>query len=151
MRLISSVGWVKRGASQTPQAVRLEKEEMKNLFSELGGPNKDESEEDVDEEEEDSTSNDGSKSVDRKYNMDNYDEEDDDVRIEPLNSLACFASNQEDALLSRKDDGEDSDEEDLEISPTDNLIVCGTINGDDSSLDIYGRITFKKPSFINRY
>ena len=34
--------------------------------------------------------------------------------------------------------GEDSDEEDLEIRATDNLIVCGTIDDDDSSLNIYG-------------
>jgi hypothetical protein len=40
--------------------------------------------------------------------------------------------------LTKKDDGEDSDEDDLAIKETDNLIVCGTINKDDSSLDIYG-------------
>ena len=138
MRLISSVSWVKRGASQTPQVVRLEKDEMKSLFSELGGENKEEEDEEDDDQEEENEEEESSKSVDRKYNLDNYDQEEDDIRIEPLNSLACFSSNQEDALLSKKDDGEDSDEEDLEISPSDNLIVCGTINGDDSSLDIYG-------------
>lgn len=67
----------------------------------------------------------------------------DDIRLESLNSLACFATNQEDAFLSRKDDGEDSDEEDMEIKPEDNLIVCGTINEEDSSLDIYGTLLGK--------
>ncbi len=80
MRLISSMSWVKKGASQTPLKVRLEKEEMKSLFGELGGgrlnDNDDDEQSDHDEDDKSTNSNDSSsKSIERKYNMDNYDEE----------------------------------------------------------------------------
>ena len=34
--------------------------------------------------------------------------------------------------------GEDSDQEDLELKSTDNLVVCGTLEHEDYSLNIYG-------------
>jgi hypothetical protein len=73
MRLISSLSWVKKGASGTPTKVRLEKDEMKSLFSEMGvktgGIESDEQETDDDNDEE------ITKSTDKKYNLDKYDEE----------------------------------------------------------------------------
>lgn len=148
MRLISSLSWVRKGASQTPQKVCLDKEEMKSLFSELGERKNDDEDDDDgdenkddDEQKEDNASESSSKndeSIERKYKMDDYDEEDDELRLESINSLACFPTNQDDALLTKKDDGEDSDADDMDIEDSDNLIICGTINEDDSSLDVYG-------------
>lgn len=147
MRLISSLSWVRKGVSQTPQKVCLDQEEMKSLFSELGERKDDESGEDEDANDEkgdDASESSKNESIERKYNMDKYDEEDDGLRMESLNALACFPTNQQDAMLTKKDDGEDSDQEDLAIEDTDNLIICGTINEDDSSLDIYGQYNFHK-------
>ena len=61
MRFISSLCWVKKGASSTPSKIALEKSELKKLF-ELNEPG--------DEHEADSED-----SIDKKYNLDNYDDE----------------------------------------------------------------------------
>ena len=37
------------------------------------------------------------------------------------------------------DDGEDEEEEDFEIRPTDNLILVGHVEGDAAMLEVYGR------------
>ncbi|CAF0795664.1 unnamed protein product [Brachionus calyciflorus] len=160
MRFISSMTWIKKGASKTPVRIKVNEDEMKKLFSEIDKPaadeeedeeNESEKEEDIEkinekdskEEEEDEDKKSDSENLDddakinKKYNLDDYDDEDDDIKLEQLNSLACFPTNALDDYLIKKDDGEDSDEEDIEIKPTDNLIVCGTVDEEDSSLNIY--------------
>ncbi|RNA42718.1 periodic tryptophan 1 -like protein [Brachionus plicatilis] len=150
MRFISSMTWVKKGVSKTPVRIKIDENEMKQLFSEMG-PNEEECEESESENEldkkdtEDMAEHEDNKSeveneeenIDKKYNLDNYDNEDCELKLEQLNSLACFPTNAEDVLLTKKDDGEDSDEEDIEIKSSDNLLVCGTVDEDDSSLNIF--------------
>lgn len=143
MRFISSLTWIKRGVSKTPTRIKLEQDEMRQIFSETPAndgddeDNEEGKEEPEDDAENEQTSENEEVKINRKYKLDNYDEEEYDLKMDRLTSLACFPTNAEDDILTRKDDGEDSDVEDLEIKSTDNLIVCGTIEDDDSCLNIY--------------
>lgn len=64
-------------------------------------------------------------------------EDDFEIKAEGIGSLACFASNKDDQLLTIKDEGEDSDEEDFVIKPTDNLLVCGQIDREVCTLNAF--------------
>jgi hypothetical protein len=90
MRFISNLCWVKKGVSQTPTRIKLDKSEMKQLFSELDNPNisgdenevENENEEDTNEEETTSKHNnkedsedEKTRKINKKYNMDDYDDE----------------------------------------------------------------------------
>lgn len=90
MRLISSLSWVKKGASQTPLKVCLEKDEMKILFDELGAKEGDNEDESSDENASSNSRGDSPKSIDRKYNMDKYDEEGFDVKTFDFEELFRF-------------------------------------------------------------
>ncbi len=105
MRFISSVCWVPVGKSKTPTQLKIEQNEMKKIFGEEDGKKKSVTD---DEDEENQVSgddtNDSGDDIDKRYNMDDYDNEGDEIRVEQLNSLACFSNNHDDALLTRKDD-----------------------------------------------
>ena len=87
MRFISNLCWVKKGASKTPTRIKLDKKEMKDLFSDLGRPNMDENEEEPEDQDEnedieetnensrDETETEKSRKINKKYNMDDYDDE----------------------------------------------------------------------------
>jgi WD40 repeat protein len=120
---------------------------MKELFAGLGKPNIDENS-DTDEPDEpddhqpkssEDTDAEKTRKINKKYNMDEYDDEDDELRLDQLNSLACFSSNCDDAYLDPKhlNSDEDSDQEDIEIKKSDNLVVCATLEDCDSSLNIF--------------
>ena len=78
MRFISSITWIKKGVSKTPTRIKLEKEEMKQLFSEIDKNNDqangDEEVEEEEEAEDEENDNEETK-INRKYKMDNYDKE----------------------------------------------------------------------------
>ena len=76
MRFISNMCWVKKGVSKTPTKIKLDKSEMKQLFTELDNPNIDENdeEEEVDNEIDNEDTNVDEK-INKKYNMDDYDDE----------------------------------------------------------------------------
>lgn len=65
MRFISSLCWVKKGASCTPSKVTLEKNELNKLFTTKETNNNDNGQE------EDAADD----SIDQKYNLHNYDDE----------------------------------------------------------------------------
>merc|ERR1740131_667133 len=77
-----------------------------------------------------------------EYGLDDYDEEEDGSNnMLGLGDLTSFSDPSEDPYLSTMDReiGEDDQEdlEDFQIRGTDNLIVCGHVEGDSSSLEIY--------------
>jgi hypothetical protein len=83
MRFISSLCWVKRGCSKTPTKIKLDKDEMKEIFA-SGSPYKDDEEEVADEnldenEETEDEDNKNSESeirkISKKYKLDDYDDE----------------------------------------------------------------------------
>jgi hypothetical protein len=85
MRFISNLCWVKRGCSKTPTKIKLDKDEMKEIFSSVA-PYKDEEDEEavdddenVDENENDDEDGQNSESesrkISKKYKLDDYDEE----------------------------------------------------------------------------
>ena len=82
MRFVSSLCWVKKGCGKTPSKIKLDKDEMKALFSEMDKPddeeNSDEAKEDSDDDEQNGTAKteeDEIKKIDKKYNLDDYDDE----------------------------------------------------------------------------
>lgn len=67
MKFISSVCWVPKGKSTTPTMLKIEKNEMKRMFAKDDGKfNESDVENDQSDKEED---------IDKKYNMDDYDDE----------------------------------------------------------------------------
>jgi hypothetical protein len=88
MRFISNLCWIKKGVSQTPTKIKLDKSEMKQLFSELDNPNisgdenQDENDEDTNDEEttskhsnKEESEDEKTRKINKKYNMDDYDDE----------------------------------------------------------------------------
>lgn len=80
MPLISSLNWVKKGAGKTPTKIRLDNEEFKDIF--VGsGENRPDDDDDDEENEQDDDENKSEKSdnseqnIEKKYNLDKYDEE----------------------------------------------------------------------------
>ncbi|XP_064617957.1 periodic tryptophan protein 1 homolog [Liolophura sinensis] len=72
----------------------------------------------------------------KKYGLDDYDENDDEI-VNPLHGigkLAFYSSNDDDPYITLKD--EDSDEEDFEIKPSDNLILTGRSQEDACLLEV---------------
>ncbi len=72
MRFISSLCWIKQGICKTPSRLKLEKNEMKQIFNDLNRkrpvPNEESNDEANEKEEEE-------EDTDKKYNLDEYDDE----------------------------------------------------------------------------
>ncbi|KZV60912.1 WD40 repeat-like protein [Peniophora sp. CONT] len=76
-----------------------------------------------------------------EYNLDNYDEEEDSAgQLGPFSSrkgLTFYRDNNEDPYITLKEDEEDDEREDLEVLPSDNLLVTAKTEDDVSQLEIY--------------
>lgn len=88
-----------------------------------------------------SRKNDDSVDFETKYVMKDYDDEDDDDNVNKLlqlGKMAIHASSDDDPYISVKDkDDVDSEDENYEILPTDNLIAVGHVEGDAAILEVY--------------
>lgn len=82
MRFISSLNWIKRGVSQTPTKIKVDQDEMKKIFEEEA----DKKPEDSDEERPRDDENDEEQDVDKKYNLDDYDQEGNDSMRDRIES-----------------------------------------------------------------
>ncbi|PFH52951.1 hypothetical protein AMATHDRAFT_1683 [Amanita thiersii Skay4041] len=78
-----------------------------------------------------------------QYNLDDYDNEDD---VDPtggggifsnIKGLTYYRNNDEDPYITLKDDEEDNEREELEILPSDNLLVIAKTEDEISQLEIY--------------
>jgi len=77
-----------------------------------------------------------------EYNLEAYDEDDaNEAELGPftnIKGLTYYRNNDEDPFITLKDDNEDEDErEELEILPTDNLIVVAKTQDEISQLEIF--------------
>ncbi|CAL1716964.1 unnamed protein product [Somion occarium] len=75
-----------------------------------------------------------------KYNLDNYDEEDDMPAMGPFSNikgLTYYRNNDEDPYITLKEDEEDNEREELQILPSDNLLVAAKTEDEISQLEIY--------------
>ncbi|KAL4232756.1 rRNA-processing protein [Mactra antiquata] len=80
----------------------------------------------------------GGDDVSSRYNMDNYDKEDDDWTnpLKGIGGLSMYASNEDDPFISEKNE-EDSDEEDFEIKTTDNLLIAARAESEFCSMETH--------------
>ena len=84
--------------------------------------------------------NDVDDDFEKRYNMDAYDDGDDDNTLS-LANLMSHANPRDDQYLVNPDmDDDQSDIEDSNIKPTDNLLLVGHVEGNASILEVYGRI-----------
>lgn len=150
MNIVPCVSWVKRGVSKAkPDRIQLDKDDLKRLIEEAKENLDEHLEEEDDEQEGDGATASKTKPIGKrnhdeemeedvvaKYNLDDYDEEDESEALAGIGNLAYFASPDDDPYFTTK--GEyDSDDEDFEIKATDNLIVAGKAEKDVCSLEIY--------------
>ncbi|EFI27913.1 transducin family protein/WD-40 repeat family protein [Coprinopsis cinerea okayama7 len=75
-----------------------------------------------------------------EYNLDNYDEEEGGEIggvFSSIKGLTYYKDNNEDPYITLKEDPEDDEREELEVLPTDNLIVTAKTEDEISQLEIY--------------
>jgi len=156
MKFVPCVAWIRRGvAKETPEKIALTKEEVKEL---LEGNTEDlledeEDEEETDEVEEDDGNQDkqtveGASSIANEvynedtlgqYNLDSYDHDDDTAASSAsgLKGLTCFSSNDIDPYMTLRDEEDESDIEDFQIRPDDNLIAFGIVDDDCNTVEFH--------------
>ncbi|XP_050393100.2 periodic tryptophan protein 1 homolog [Patella vulgata] len=161
MNIVPCLTWVKQGSvNKSPQRVLIDREDLRRVIEET----KDEIEEAEEEEEEEEAEEGASSSqmddkkkikdtknkrkitdmddddddyITSKYGLDDYDD-DDEQDFDPVggfDKVALFASNDDDPYITDKREDQ-SDDEDFEIQPTDNLIVTGRAHEDASHLEV---------------
>ncbi|THH32232.1 hypothetical protein EUX98_g1961 [Antrodiella citrinella] len=75
-----------------------------------------------------------------QYNLDEYDDEDNMPSMGPFSNikgLQYYRNNDEDPYITLKEDEEDNEREELEVLPSDNLLVVAKTEDDVSQLEIY--------------
>merc|ERR1712142_1149767 len=72
-----------------------------------------------------------------KYGLDDYDDDESPMDfLHGIGGLTPFASNKEDPYITLKDDA-DSDDEDFELKPTDNLIALGRVTEEAAIMEVH--------------
>lgn len=75
-----------------------------------------------------------------QYNLDEYDNDEPEAGFGPFSNikgLTFYRDNADDPYITLKEDPEDDEREDLEVLPTDNLIVAAKTEDEVSQLEIY--------------
>jgi periodic tryptophan protein 1 len=136
--MISAVAWIPRGASKrVPDKFVLSKDEvemMQTLADDSGEEDHDEDENaDMDTDGDDAEEDEALKGL----NMKDYDNEPDDVALKDyLNGEEIYDDDNEDPTLDDEKDDE-GDKDDLEIRPTDAVVMVATTEENFSSLEIH--------------
>ncbi|GJE85578.1 WD40 repeat-like protein [Phanerochaete sordida] len=76
----------------------------------------------------------------KEYDLDNYDEDDVMPAMGPFSNikgLTYYRNNDEDPYITLKENDEEEERQELEILPTDNLLVAAKTEDDVSQLEIY--------------
>ncbi|ETW07984.1 hypothetical protein H310_02370 [Aphanomyces invadans] len=144
--MISALAWVPRGASKrVPEKFVLSKEEVE-MMSQLAQEVEEDNEEvEEDEPEEDGADDDadmeGNDDDDdealKEFNMDQYDEEDDDAAVKDYlqgNGAEIPVDDDEEDI---PDDLDDADKADMEIRPTDSVVLVCNTEEDFSNLEVH--------------
>ncbi|XP_012944023.1 periodic tryptophan protein 1 homolog [Aplysia californica] len=72
-----------------------------------------------------------------KYGLEDYDDDESPMDfLQGIGGLTPFASNEEDPYITLKDDA-DSDDEDFELKPSDNLIALGRVTEEAAILEVH--------------
>lgn len=160
MNAVTCVTWVRRGVAKAcPDTVRLTDEELGKVIESAAKSKSPEGDDDDDDENENesaegSQENDenqdatakpekeasdiGPDSIESKYHLEDYDEDEgdnDDDGALSMATLSFYPNNRQDPYIAK--DEPDSDDEDMQISPNDNLIVIGKVHGDYFSLETW--------------
>lgn len=156
MNAVTCLTWVRRGVAKShPDLVRLPDDDLETLMDSAGRAAEPDSDE-VDSGDEkprkkakekprknarDSSSEKLTDSLETRYNLDDYDEDDESENDEgggglKLTGLSFYSSNRQDPYLS-KDDQSSDDESDISIAPHDNLIALGKVHGEFYSLEVW--------------
>lgn len=161
MNSIPCLTWIKRGVAKSqPDRVRLDDDELEKIMKKatLHG----DTDEDSDDESAPAPGTSDSKSRKRKiaksggsaeqasgstsgaeddiaakYGLDKYDDdEEEDEEESPLDigGISYYKSNKDDPYIDKEPD---SDEDDLKIMPSDNLLAIGRVLGDYCNLEVY--------------
>lgn len=72
-----------------------------------------------------------------KYNLDNYEEEGDLMNVSALKGLVYFPSNDLDPYITLRDEDDESDIEDFQIRPDDNVIAIGIVDEESSNVELH--------------
>lgn len=133
MNFVVSLCWVKRGLAKTPTRIQLDNDELKKILE----SDKKNKKKKLKKESPKASNEDNEREEQEK--LSDVDNEDDllDIKADTIDTLAMFASNKEDDYLIRKDNGDESDDEDFHIKTTDNLIICGQIDKEVCTLNSY--------------
>ncbi|OQR94308.1 periodic tryptophan protein [Thraustotheca clavata] len=145
--MISALGWIPRGAAKrTPEKFVLSAEEVA-MMTQLAADEDEEAEEIEEDEEmevidEEMDAEEDNSTLPDSFKMDEYDEEDNDVAVkEFLGGKGDAGAGDDDDIEEEQediDDGLDDDEdaEDMEIRPTDAVVIVATTEEDYSNLEI---------------
>ncbi|KAJ2959691.1 hypothetical protein NQZ79_g4861 [Umbelopsis isabellina] len=146
--MISAIQWIRKGvAAQNPEKYTLDDSEYKRIHD-LASQHLEEANQDLQDAEiteasteEQNTDTDPALA---EFNLDKYDEEiaaDQEKNVNIFSNkegLTYYANNQEDPYITLKDVADEDDErQELEVLPTDNLIVAAKTEDDLSHLEIY--------------
>lgn len=160
--VISCVCWVKKGVSkEIPDQVKLTQDEIKTFLKnsedqlkqlDLASPDDDVDMSTKDEDVKDATIDDQD-DIDRLYGLDHYDSDDDDndnddddddkgVKVSgagmgnSLVGLTYYSNNEDDPYITLKEEDNDSDTDDFNILPSDNLLLVGRADEEYSCIEV---------------
>ncbi|KFM61948.1 Periodic tryptophan protein 1-like protein, partial [Stegodyphus mimosarum] len=154
MNFVPCLIWIPQGVAKSkPDKLQLSPEELKKLVQEtkdVCGENCDievEDEEDSSGEEcetsdvnDDQHKDDSEEDIDTKYDLDTYDNDDEDRPFFNISDVAVHVDNKDDNYLVDHDaerEDEEEEEENFTIKDTDNLLVVGHVEEESSVLEIY--------------
>ncbi|KAI9890782.1 MAG: hypothetical protein M1814_003566 [Vezdaea aestivalis] len=141
MSMITTTTWIPRGyASAHPSRYTFDEEEYSRI-ADLAKLQLEDAKEDL-EEAENPKEVQGEEDELKEYDLGNYDEDEEEKgKLEMfgnVRSLAFYGRGEEDPYVTlNKDDESDGDREELEILPTDNLLLAGRVEDEVSHLEIY--------------
>ncbi len=140
VNFIPCVKFVSRGkAKANPDKIKLTADELADVIRHTKARLKDE---DNEEDEKSDLDEDAKDDFEKEYDLANYEDEDEKAAESgqlDLGDLVAFADPKQDPYLKSNDEDEEdkSDAEDVEIRPTDNLVLVGHVEGDASILEVY--------------
>lgn len=155
MNFVPCVTWVGRSkAASTPHKLQLSPEELKRLvdetkkLSEQSFPEEEtdeeensaderdqENEEELEKNDENAADDDD---FDSRYNLDSYDNDDEQNPVFRINDLAVHVDNHDDEYITDgESEGDLEEKEDYQIKDSDNLLISGHIEEQSSVLEIH--------------
>ena len=143
VNFIPCVKWVRRGAAKAvPEKVKLTQEELATVIEKTKQSIEEADEVEEGEEEDDAqeTIEDESDDIAKKYDLDNYDEDEGNPNTAAdLGNLISHVNPRDDPYLVNPDMEDDqSDIEDYNIKSSDNLLLVGHVDGNAAVLEVYG-------------